>query len=305
MPDEREETRRLGVHTSIAGGVPLSLDRARKLRCSTMQIFSHNPRGWARRAIGKSEADEFRRLSEEYDIKPVFVHSSYLINLASPDSVIRKKSVRLLVFELRMAELLGIDHVVLHPGKAAGQPVKEAIDKTVRSLREVRKMTGSRSGILLENTAGQRGDISSLIPSIGGIVEGSPPGLIRGLCLDTCHAYAAGYNIADREDLERLRDEIKRYLSPLKVELVHLNDSKKGLSSGVDRHEHIGKGEIGRKGLRRFLSSSFLGEVPLVLETPKASEGDDIKNLAKVRKMLTEISQHRANKREHTGRLSI
>jgi deoxyribonuclease-4 len=297
MPNEREKTRRLGVHTSIAGGVPLSLDRARKLRCSTMQIFSHNPRGWARRAIGKAEANEFRRLSEEYDIRPVFIHSSYLINLASPDSLVRKKSVRLLVFELRMAELLGVDYVVLHPGKAAGQPIKEAMEKTVRSLREVRKMAGARSGILLENTAGQRGDISSFIPLIGEIIDGSPPGLIRGLCLDTCHAYAAGYNIADTACLERLRDEIKKYLAPLKVELIHLNDSKKGLSSGVDRHEHIGKGEIGRKGLRRFLSSSFLGEVPLVLETPKASEGDNIKNLAKVRKMLIEINRCRVNMR--------
>jgi len=291
MQDKKEIKKRLGLHTSIAGGVHLSLKRARELGCSTMQIFSHNPRGWSRKPVDDADAAEFRRLSEEYDIRPVFIHSSYLINLASPDNEIRKKSVNLLVYELRMADILGIEYVVLHPGKAVGQGVREAMEKASDSLTEVGEKAGSHSGLLLENTAGQRGDISSSIPMISDIIDGSPDGLVRGICLDTCHAYAAGYDIREESELDRLRDEIMRYLSPLKVELIHLNDSKKGISSGVDRHEHIGKGEIGRAGIKNFLSYSFFRDVPLVLETPRISDGDDIRNLKMVKRILKEIGK--------------
>ena len=289
MQDKREIKKRLGLHTSIAGGVPLSLKRAMELGCSTMQIFSHNPRGWSSKSVNEVDAAEFRRLTEDYDIKPVFIHSSYLINLSSPDKEIRRKSVDLLAFELRMADILGVDYVVLHPGKAVGQDVREAMKKASESLTEVGKKAGTRAGLLLENTAGQKGDISSSVPFISDIISGVPDGLIKGICLDTCHAYAAGYDIMKESGLERLRDEITRCLDPLKVELIHLNDSKKGLSSGVDRHEHIGKGEIGSEGIKNFLSYSFFRNVPLVLETPRHSDGDDIKNLKMVRRILREI----------------
>jgi deoxyribonuclease-4 len=289
MQNKIEVKKRLGLHTSIAGGVHLSLKRAMELGCGTMQIFSHNPRGWSRKSLDETDAAEFRRLSKEYDIRPVFIHSSYLINLSSPNSDIRKKSVDLLVYELRMADMLGVDHVVLHPGKAVGQETSRAVKKAFESLREVDKKAGTRSGLLLENTAGQKGDISSSVPFISDIIDGAPDGLMKGICLDTCHAYAAGYDIREESELDRLRDEIRRYLAPLKVELIHLNDSKKGLSSGVDRHEHIGKGEIGRAGIKNFLSYSFFRDLPLVLETPKQSDGDDIRNLKMVRRILKEI----------------
>jgi deoxyribonuclease-4 len=278
--------RRLGVHVSIAGGIYLSAERAKELGCDTMQIFSHNPRGWAFKDIDKNEAAHFRSLSAELDISPAFIHSSYLINLASPDNTTRRRSINLLSYELRMADLLGVDHVVLHPGKTVGQEMDIALSKTKEALSEVFRKAEYKSGILLENTAGQKGDISSSIPMISEIIEGAPQGLINGICFDTCHGYAAGYDIAGEEGMNKLEKEIKKYLFPLKVELIHLNDAKKGLSSGVDRHEHIGKGSIGIKGFKNFLSSSFFKEIPLVLETPKVEEGDDLRNLKIVRKLL-------------------
>ncbi|VAX33275.1 Endonuclease IV [hydrothermal vent metagenome] len=278
--------RRLGVHTSIANGIHLSLKRAKALCCSTVQIFSHNPRIWATKKICNEEIESFRELKRVLDIRPVFIHSSYLINLASPDEEIRKKSINLLTHEIRTAHLLRADYIVLHPGKAVGRDIKEAIDRASKALSQAYENADGGVGILLENTAGQKGDISSTIPLISEIIENTPPGCVQGLCLDTCHAYAAGYDITKMEGLEKLKGEIIKYISPLKVELIHLNDSKKGFASGVDRHEHIGEGSIGLPGLKQFLSFPFFNAVPLILETPKKSDDDDWKNLDRVRKML-------------------
>ncbi|MBI4844724.1 MAG: deoxyribonuclease IV [Nitrospirae bacterium] len=281
--------RRLGVHVSVAGGIHLSVERAKELGCTAMQIFSHNPRGWAFSDITESEAVRFRKLSDELNVRPVFIHSSYLINLASPTEATREKSISLLSYELRMADLLGIDYVVLHPGKAAGQDFRTAVKRTKKALALVHETAQYKSGILIENTAGQMGDISSTMPMIADIAEGAPAGLIKGICFDTCHGYAAGYDIADDKGIRKLERELKEYLSPLKAELIHLNDAKKGFASGVDRHEHIGEGSIGIAGFRRFLSSTFLRKIPLILETPKKDDGDDKRNLGVVREILKEV----------------
>jgi deoxyribonuclease-4 len=281
--------RRLGAHISIAGGVSTSFERAKELGCSSMQIFSHNPRGWGSSKISRDEAEQFRQSHKTSEIEPVFIHSSYLINLSSPDNKTRERSIELLSYELRTADTLGLDYVVLHPGKAAGQDKKIAIKKASESLAYTAKLGKYKSGILLENTAGQRGDISSSIQDMAEIVKGAPEGLIKGICLDTCHAFAAGYDIVNAEGLSKLRNEIVRYLSPLKIKLIHLNDSKKWLSSGVDRHEHIGEGFIGIEGFKKILSFPFFQDTPLILETPKLSDEDDRKNLQKVRKILEEV----------------
>lgn len=280
--------RRFGVHVSIAGGVYNSFERANELGCTSMQIFSHNPRGWVSSKISHEEAEKFRQSSKASGIESVFIHSSYLINLSSPDNNTRERSIELLSYELHTADLLGIDYVVLHPGKAVGQEKKTAIKKASEALSYTAKLGKYKSGILLENTAGQRGDISASIQDIAEIAAGAPDGLIKGICFDTCHAYASGYDIANDEGLSKLKDEITRYLSPLKIRLIHLNDSKKGLSSGVDRHEHIGEGSIGIEGFKKILSFPFFKDIPLILETPKLSDEDDKRNLQKVRMILKE-----------------
>ncbi|MBI5675191.1 MAG: deoxyribonuclease IV [Nitrospirae bacterium] len=283
--------RRLGVHVSIAGGSYLSFERAKELGCTSMQIFSHNPRGWFSSKISHDEAEKFRQYSKTSGIEPVFIHASYLINLSSPDNKTRERSIELLAYELHTADLLGIDYVVLHPGKAVGQDKKTAIKKASEALSFTARLGKYKSGILLENTAGQRGDISASIQDIAEIAGAAPAGLtglIRGICFDTCHAYAAGYDIVNAEGLSKLKDETVKYLSPLKIKLIHLNDAKKGFSSGVDRHEHIGEGSIGIEGFKKILSFPFFRDIPLILETPKLSEEDDKGNLKKVWTILKE-----------------
>jgi len=280
--------RRLGVHTSIAGGLHLSLKRARDLGCTTMQMFLHNPRGWRIREVRGEEIEAFRMLSAEYDIRPIFIHSSYLINLASPSTDIRKRSIGLLSYEIKMAGLLGVEYIVLHPGKAVGQAIEVAIRRASEGLEMACESAGVEDvGLLLENTAGQRGDISSSISLLHDIIENTPGGLVKGICLDSCHAFQAGYDITTDEGIERLRNEIRDYLSPLDVRLIHLNDSKMAYNLGVDRHQHIGRGAIGFGGLKRFLSS--FRDTPLILETPVEHKGDDRRNLQSVRRILEEV----------------
>ncbi len=275
---------RLGVHTSIAGGLPLSLERARELGCNTMQIFSHNPRQWAVSAIPADVSESFKKMRAEFDIAPVFVHTSYLINLAASDTVILKKSVELLKRELDLADTLGAEYVVVHTGSDS-QGV--ATESRLRAVDAIKKIAGSwKSRLLLENTAGEKGDITSQIGDLAEIIRLSDSDLIAGITFDTCHAFAAGYDLRSDNDISALAAEIEKLLGLEKIKLIHLNDAKKGLASHVDRHWHIGEGEIGLDGLRKFVNHKAFKGIPLVLETPKKEEDDDPRNLAIVRNML-------------------
>jgi deoxyribonuclease-4 len=278
--------RRLGVHVSIAGGIQHSIQRAVDLGCSTMQVFSHNPRGWAVKPRSGEESSAFKRLKRQYDISPVFVHSSYLINLAASDPVLRNKSIVLLVEEMHLADALGVDYVILHPGSASAVPPEEARQRVVDCLNRVSEAGRWRCSILLENTAGEKGDVASAIPEISVILKNAPGPLISGLCIDTCHAFAAGYDIGTASGLAVLSNEIEAHIGREKIRLIHLNDSRKGLGSRVDRHEHIGRGEIGLEGFRNFLHHPGFADLPLILETPKKDEDDDKRNLATVRELV-------------------
>lgn len=278
--------RRLGVHTSIAGGLHLSLERARELGCNTVQIFSHNPRGWALSARGQDETALFNTLAERYSIAPVFIHTSYLINLASANRELLKKSVDMVIEELNIADSIGAGYVVLHTGSASGDDPKVARKRASAALRGVSQSGKWRAGLLLENTAGESGDITSRIEEISDILQDIPAGLVAGICLDTCHAFAAGYHLSSDKGIDALADDIRKYVGGERVKLIHLNDSKGGVSSCIDRHEHIGKGEIGLQGIRRLLRHPLYSDVPLILETPKKSMDDDIMNLRVVRRLL-------------------
>ncbi|MCC6347446.1 MAG: deoxyribonuclease IV [Nitrospirales bacterium] len=274
--------RRIGVHTSIAGGVSIALERAGELGCSTVQIFSHNPRQWQAVPLPEEQASRFRELRVLYGIDPVFIHTSYLINLAARSDEILEKSLRLLVREMDLADTLGADYVVLHTGSAQDSP-GEARARAVKALRRVAGEGEWKAGLLLENTAGERGDISSTIGELAEILTAAAVPLLAGVCLDTCHAFSAGYDVADSAELAA---EIERNLGTAKVKLIHLNDSKRSLGARVDRHEHIGEGAIGGEGLKKFVSHPAFRAIPLVLETPKKSEDDDRRNLETVRRLL-------------------
>jgi deoxyribonuclease-4 len=279
----RAMERRLGVHTSIAGGLAKALRRARDLGCTAVQIFSHNPRGWRTGELPEEEAALFRRERERLDISPVAVHASYLINLASPRKDLRRASIALLAEEMRRADLLGADYVVLHPGRSREG---NAARLSVQGMAEALELSSpSRTGLLIENTSGKRGDVASSMEQVARILQAAG-GAVRGICLDTCHAYAAGYDLGTEEGLRTLSEKMEAFFGLSRVLLVHLNDSRGGLGSGLDRHEHIGKGKIGSRGMKRFLHHESFGSVPLILETPKTSPADDPENLRRVRALL-------------------
>jgi deoxyribonuclease-4 len=278
--------RRLGVHTSIAGGIHLSLERARELGCNTVQLFSHNPRSWLVHEIPVGSVAKFRELKEVYDISPIFIHTSYLINLAAVSGEIREKSVLLLIREMDIADSLDADYVVLHTGSSSQDGAEAGRRRAVEALRAVSRVKSWRTKLLLENTAGERGDISSRIGDLADIADGTDSQLIGGICLDTCHAFQAGYEISKEEGVATIAAEIERLFGPDTVKLVHLNDSKRDFNSRVDRHEHIGAGGIGEEGLRRFISHPAFSKIPLILETPKKSEDDDPRNLKAVRRLF-------------------
>jgi len=278
--------RRLGVHTSIAAGLHLSLERAYALGCNTLQIFSHNPRGWAVKTMTERDVSLFKSLRMRFGISPVYIHTSYLINMASKDIVLRKKSIDLLVTEMNRADAVGADYVILHTGSAALDDERIARERAINALIQVSKMGNWQAGLLIENTAGKRGDISSRITDLAEIMNGVREPLISGVCFDTCHAYAAGYDIRDEFGIQALSNKIEKHTGADKIKLIHLNDSKGDIGSHIDRHEHIGRGRIGGKGLSQFINCEPLRHVPLILETPKKKEADDAMNLENVRKMI-------------------
>lgn len=279
--------RRLGVHTSIGGGLHLSLERARELGCDTLQIFSHNPRGWAVKRISEEDVSTFKSLRLSFDISPVFIHASYLINVASKDILLRRRSIELLMIEMNRADLIGADYVVLHTGSAAGEDESDARRRAIDALNQVARSAKCKAGLLIENTAGERGDISSKVEDLSEMISGVEGGLISGICFDTCHAYAAGYNLGEKRIMKSLAMKLKEHIGIDKIKLIHLNDSKGDIGSRVDRHEHIGLGRIGMAGLSLFINHKPLRNIPLILETPKKQETDDTVNLGKVRTMIS------------------
>ena len=264
----------------------MSLERAYELGCNTMQIFSHNPRGWAMKRKGADEIEAFVKARGKYAIFPVYIHTSYLINLASGDGALAAKSIDMVIQEMDIADSIGAEYVVLHTGSASGEDAGNARKRAIACLTSVAKRGEWRAGLLLENTAGERGDITSRIEDIAEIVEKVPGKLISGICIDTCHAFSAGYDIRHDEGIQLLLDEIVKYIGKEKIRLVHLNDAKGTLGGGLDRHEHIGKGTIGIGGFQCFLNHHIFSNIPLILETPKKSPDDDLKNLETVRKLI-------------------
>lgn len=272
----RGKDRRLGVHVSIAGGPTEGLGRAHALGCGTAQIFTHNPRAWKVAPLRVDEAARFGQAMEALDIRPVFAHASYLINIASQDEAIRIKSVGLLRTEMLRASELGVHYVVLHPGVAHDA---EGRGRAARSLLEVLGSEEFSAGLLLENTAARRGDVAAEIPAIAHLQD-MAHGLTAGICLDSCHAFAAGYDIRRPGGLRKLSGQIRRHVGIERLKLIHLNDSRGASGAHVDRHEHLGRGEIGAAGLRAFVRHGPFKGVPVVLETPKRDEADDAENLA-------------------------
>ncbi len=263
-----------GAHMSIAGGLENAFTAGVAVGCDCLQIFVKNQRQWRASPLAESQVATYRAAARETGLTPVVAHASYLINLASPDSAMRKRSVAAMVDELERCEALGVLALVLHPGAHLSDTMEAGIKHVARSLDKVhRSCPGYRTTILLETTAGQGSAIGYRFAQLAAVLEtvGEPERL--GLCLDTCHLFAAGYDFRTPEGYESMIEELDSAIGLANVRCIHMNDSKRELGSRVDRHEHIGKGKIGKQGLAHFVNDPRFAHVPMILETPKGKDG--------------------------------
>jgi deoxyribonuclease-4 len=276
--------RPVGVHTSIKNSLINSINEAVELQCNTFQIFLHSPQVWQIPEFGREVIDEFKRLRELHGLNPFIVHASYLINLISSNQKTIASSRYLLKREVLMADALGADYYVIHLKDNKDMDKNEIFTKTHEGFSKIGKL--EKCKILIENTA--KSKITAKIPDLIETLENIDSENIGGICIDTCHLFAAGYDITKDEGISKLIEEISQYDFEL-IKLIHLNDSKSPTGSGIDRHEHIGKGYIGIKGFENFLKIKEFSHLPLILETPKKSPEDDLKNLTTVREILRKL----------------
>src|ERR1700731_1381602 len=279
---------RIGIHTSIAGDIAGSLDIASKLGANALQIFSASPRMWPRGGsrIADADAARFRERRAELGLGPLVIHDNYLINLASPDRVMRTRSIQAFHDELVRAVSLGADFLVAHPGACMGSEKSQAISEIADGMRQaVRGMKLGDLRILVENTSGMGSAVGARFEEIKTILDETSD-LPMGVCLDTAHTFEAGYEITTEEGLGRTIEAVERTVGLDRLYVLHVNDSKTPLGSRVDRHEHIGRGKIGIEAFGRILNHPRLGPGPqgltgraFILETPIDLPGADRGNV--------------------------
>jgi deoxyribonuclease-4 len=290
----------IGAHISTRGGVHTVFERAAAINASAIALFAKNSNQWK----GKELTDEDCALfAEKRTITPIFTHASYLINLATTNPEFHRKSIAAMSDELDRAERLGIRAVVLHPGAHMGAGAKAGIDQIARSLDQVHaEIPNHKVVTLLETSAGQGSCVGCSFEELGQIIKRVDDRERVGICIDTCHIFASGYDIRTRDAYERTIDELEKHAGIRKVGLFHLNDSKKPLGSRVDRHEHIGDGQIGLDGFSFLLNDERFRGIPKLLETPKKIEHEsDRRNLATLRSLLNSRAHEREIGTAETG----
>ena len=264
-------TPRLGAHMSIAGGLPRAVDRAYAARCESLQIFTKSASQWRARSLSSDEVEAFRQRARELDVRPIVAHASYLINVAAPDRTLRRRSIAALAEEMDRAEALGLLGLVLHPGsyttgtEAAGlRLIGDAVNELLSDRHD------SRTVLLLEHTAGQGTNLGHRFEHLATIIDAVDQSDRVGVCLDTCHLLAAGYDIASDRGYVQTFEQFDATVGLSRLQVLHLNDSKFPCGSRRDRHDHIGRGWVGLKAFRRLLADPRLAGLPMILETPKS-----------------------------------
>ena len=280
---------RIGVHVSIAGSIDKAVDRAQEKGCDTFQIFTRNPRGWKIKTLSAAETNGFIEKVERSGIFPPVDHMPYLPNLAAPIDEVYEKSVITLSAELKRCNALKIPYLVTHLGSHRGYGkelgLQRIIDAINTAFRNVDEDEDNGVMLLLENTAGTKNSMGGSFEDIRNILNRIERKNRTGICFDTCHAFAAGYELRTADRLDIMLQHFDEVLGLEHLKLVHLNDAKGGLDSRLDRHEHIGLGYIGEDGFRAILNDARLKELPMILETPIDDRRDDTGNLQKVREL--------------------
>ena len=277
---------RVGVHTSIAGNLENAVRRAAEIGCDTFQMFSANPRGWAAADPAPDDCRRFRVVREASGLAPLVIHDNYLINLASAEPAIRKKSVAAFRREIRRAVALGADYLVAHPGSAKGSSAAKAVKTCAESIKQAAAVLSLGDlVILIENTAGQGSAIGRNFEEVAEIIQSAGRELPVGACIDTAHCFAAGYAIHTPEGLRETVKALDKTVGLKNVQVIHANDSKSAFGSHVDRHEHIGKGLIGSEAFARIVRHPKLRNIPFICETPVDDPDDDKRNVEMMRKL--------------------
>jgi deoxyribonuclease IV len=285
----RPGPRRVGIHTSTAGGVSLAAERAYRLGANTFQIFSSSPRQWAPYTLSRDQCDAMRGLREKHGIAPLVIHTSYLVNLASVTPQFHRRSVRAFRGELERGLALGAEYLVLHPGSFRGRSREEGLELVARSIAEAAlglelEKFGLR--ILIENTAGAEFSLGGSFEQVAQLLQYLKPVCPVGACIDTCHTHVAGYDLVSESGWMETMARLDATVGLMNVAVWHCNDAKDPRGSRRDRHEHIGKGAIGRDAFRRLLNDPRTEHAAFIAETPIDEPGDDLENVAVLRALV-------------------
>lgn len=276
---------KVGVHVSIAGSIAKAVERAESVSCDTFQIFSRNPRGWAWKDLAEEDILAFRNALKKASIFPPVDHMPYLPNLAGPNPEHYEKSIATLTSELNRCGQLGIPYLVTHLGHHPGMTIGEGRKNVISAINRALGEAHNDVMLLLENTAGEKNGVGNTFDDIQAVLDGVVDRRRTGVCFDTCHAFGAGYDLRADDAIEETTARFEEVIGLGEIRVIHCNDSKGELGSGLDRHEHIGMGSIGEEGFRRILRHEPFSRLPLVCETPVDARRDDAGNIAKVREL--------------------
>ncbi len=285
----RLTSRRIGIHTSTAGGVHNAAERAYRLGCNTLQIFSSSPRQWAPYELGELQCEEMSRLRGRYDLKPLVIHTNYLVNLASSTELFLQKSVEAFRGEIKRALALCAEYLVLHPGSFRGADREQGLLRTAAAIAAATQGLDLAKGgltILIENTAGSEFSLGGTFEQVAEILDRLRGVVPVGACIDTCHMHVAGYDIVSEEGIYETMRQLDATIGLNNVRVVHCNDAKAARGSKLDRHQQIGKGTIGKEPFRILLHDLRLVHAAFIAETPIEKPGDDRRNVEVLKKLV-------------------
>lgn len=281
----------LGAHMPISGGLTNAIEKGASIGCTTIQIFTKSNRQWKAKELSNQEIERFKTTAKALTIDPIVAHATYLINIASADLKVSHASTQALAMELARCQSLDIPYLVLHPGAHGKDTPEQALVRICNHLDILFESVPGNTMILLETMAGQGTSLCWNLEQIANIIQNTRHKKRLGVCLDTCHAFVAGYDFRDKTTYEKFWQDFDIQIGLEKLKVLHINDSKKGLGSRVDRHEHIGKGALGLEPFELLFNDPRFFDVPKILETPKATEEpftEDKMNMATIRELLSD-----------------
>lgn len=285
----RRTARRIGIHTSTAGGVENAAERAWRLGCSTFQIFPSSPRQWKPYELGTRQCAEMSRLREKYDLKPLVIHASYLLNLAGGNAEFYAKTIAAFRGEVERALALCAEYLVVHPGSFRGASREEGLARAAYAIREGTAVLDLAKGgltVLIENTAGAEYSLGASFEHVAALVGVLREFIPVAACMDTCHIHVAGYDIVTPEGYEATLRQIDETIGFKNIPVWHCNDAKAAFGSRLDRHQHIGQGTIGTAAFKRLLNDPRLAHAAFIAETPIDSPGDDRRNVEMLKSLV-------------------